>query len=367
MKKYAFNEITLFQYIFLIFTSELGVGVLPFPSNVVQFAGTDSWISVILGWILVSIASLFIVQAMKHYPNGTLLDLLEHYGGKWSGKAGAVLVALYFAYFTYVVFTRTVLYIKILLPQTPDLVIALLLIIPFWFIARNGIRVQGRYAEIVFFMSCWMPLIFLYNLQDSGWLHLLPVLKEGWIPVFTATPEMVFTFLGFEMTFILYPFLKHKAHAGAGIVIANTLAMLVYLTINIAYLIFYSPDQIKETQEPALQMLKVIEFPFMERFDIVYLAFYLLIMALTWIPFSYCCVFTSSWLLGKKDHRQHLIIYLSILVITYLIYAPTFEQNEKMIAYMGRLGLAFAIVFPFLLWVYVAVVDRYSRTKHQNG
>lgn len=363
MKKYAFNEITLIQYILLIFTSELGIGVLPFPSNVIQHAGTDSWISVILGWMLVTAASLIIVQAMKHYPNGTLLDLLEHYGGKWLGKAGALVVALYFAFFTYVVFSRTILYIKKLLPQTPDFVLALLLIIPFWLIARNGIRIQGRYAEIVSLMSCWMPLIFIYNLQDSNWLHLLPVLKEGWMPVLAATPEMIFTFLGFEMTFILYPFLKQKAHAGVAIIIANSLAMLVYLVINITCLVFFSPDEIKDFEEPALQMLKVIEYPFIERFDIFFISFYLLITALTWVPFAYCSVFSTSWLIGKKDHQQHLIVLLLMLIISYSVYAPTFNQNEKLITYMGYLGLWFAIVFPILLWIVVVAVDRYRKTK----
>jgi hypothetical protein len=78
MKKYAYNEITTMQYIFLIFTTEIGIGVLPIPTNIVQHVGTDAWISVILAWALVSVSSLVIIQVMKRYPEGTLLDLLSN-------------------------------------------------------------------------------------------------------------------------------------------------------------------------------------------------------------------------------------------------------------------------------------------------
>ncbi|KZE75910.1 spore gernimation protein [Paenibacillus elgii] len=364
MKKYAFNEITLWQYIFLIFTSEIGIGVLPFPSNVARYAGTDNWISVILGWVLITAASLFIIQAMKRYPDGTLLDLLTNYGGKWAGIAGAIVVALYFAYFSYVVFSRTVIFVKAwLLPQTPELMLVITLIIPFWFIGRSGVRVHGRFAEFVVLICCWMPLIFIDVLRDAEWLHLLPVLKEGWGPVLEGTPEMVFTFLGFEMTFVLYPFLQNKNRAAFGVIAGNTLALLVYLLMDITCLVFYSPDEILQYNEPVISLLKVVEFPFVERFEIVFLALYLLLIALTWIPFTYCSIYSTSWMLGKPDHRPHLFVFLLLLVVSYVFYQPTFRANDKMIEWMGKFGLGFAIVFPFVLWLLVAAIDRYRRTK----
>lgn len=362
MKKYAFNEITTWQYIFLIFTSEIGIGVLPFPANVARYAGTDNWISVILGWALITAGSLFIIQAMKRYPDGTLLDLLTNYWGKWAGMAGAIVVALYFAFFSYVVFSRTVIYVKAwLLPQTSELLLVVLLIIPFWLIARSGVRVLGRFAEFVVLICCWMPLIFIYVLGDAEWLHLLPVLKEGWEPVVKGTPEMVFTFLGFEMTFVLYPFLQKKNRAAIGVITGNTLALLVYLLLDFTCLVFYSPDEISQYNEPVISLLKVVEFPFIERFEIVFLALYLLLIALTWIPFTFCSVYSTSWMLGKQDHRPHLIVFLLLLVGSYCFYHPTFRANNKMIDWMGKFGAGFAVVFPLLLWMLVAAADRYRR------
>jgi hypothetical protein len=74
---------------------------------------------------------------MKRYPDGTLPELLTHYDGKWAGRAGAIVTALYFAYYAYTAFVRIVLYAPVwLLPQTPDLAIVILLAVPTWLITR---------------------------------------------------------------------------------------------------------------------------------------------------------------------------------------------------------------------------------------
>ncbi len=85
--KYTKNQITFMQYIFLIHGVQIGVGVLTLPRELAEKAGTDGWIAIIIGWLFSTVASLIIIQIMKKYPNGTILDLLTHYFGKWIGKS----------------------------------------------------------------------------------------------------------------------------------------------------------------------------------------------------------------------------------------------------------------------------------------
>jgi len=363
MKKYAYNEITTMQYIFLIFTTELGIGVLPLPANIVRHVGTDAWISVILGWALVSAASLAIIQVMKRYPEGTLFDLLTDYCGKWAGRAGAIVTALYFAFFVYATFVRIILYIKVwLLPQTPSIVIMILLTIPTWLIVRNGLRVQGRYAEFVVFVLCWMPIGYMFVLKEAHPLHLLPLFKEGWKEHLAAVQEMVLNYIGFEMAFIFYPFLKKKQHAAAGVIIGNTLTMLVYLLVTFTCLMVFSPDEIKLYNEPNISVLKIVEFPFLERFEVLFLSVYILIACMTWIPTMYCTVFCTGWLLGKKDHKRHLFVFMLSLVILYIFYTPTFNHSDEMLALLGWAGTGYAVVLPFILWIFVVAMDRYRKS-----
>ena len=50
MKKYAYNDITVMQYIFIINASQVGTGILSLPRVLAEKAGTDSWIALFIGW-----------------------------------------------------------------------------------------------------------------------------------------------------------------------------------------------------------------------------------------------------------------------------------------------------------------------------
>jgi len=362
MKKYAFNEITTMQYIMLIHGTQVGIGLFALPRLVAETAGTSGWISIFIGWLLSLLASLVIIQVMKRHPQYTIIDLLKHYFGKWIGALLSLGFAVYFALFTFIVLDRSVLYIKaIILQRTADYVLILLFLIPGVFVVRNGIRILGRYSELVFFFSLWLPLLFLYVLKDANWLHLLPVLKDGILPVVKTVKSTVISFLGFEVAYFIYPFLQKKQHASAGIVVANSLTLLVYLHVTITSFLFFSPDQITFFNEPTLTALRIIEFRFLERFDMLVLAFYMFYVSTTWMPVAFCSVFTTSQLLGKQNHSKHFYWFCCILIVITYITRPTFELNEKMTDMINLYGMIVAFLFPVFLWLLMAICGRVVR------
>ncbi len=365
MKKYAYNEITLMQYILLIHGMQVGIGVLQLPRLLAEKAGTDGWISLIIGWLISMLVSLVITRIMKFYPEGTLLELLSHYFGRWAGKLAAVVFCAYFFYFFSIVIVRAVLFLKLwILPQTPDATILILLLIPSCLIALGGIRILGRYAELAFYMSLWLPVFYLFPLSVSHhWLHLLPVLKEGWKPVLEATLSTVVSFLGFETAFFLYPFLQKKQSASTGMIIANVLTMVVYLGITIVCFVFFSPDEITQYNEPTLSVLKVTELRFVERMEIVFLAFYLFILSTTAMPMIYLTIFCSNWLFGTKAFRGHFWVVAAVVLAYVVFFVPTFPQSDKSQVIFGNIALCLCFVFPFVLWFLLWMKTRFARRK----
>lgn len=365
MKKYALNEITFMQYILLNFGMVVSIGFLSLPRVLAEKAGTAGWIALIFVWVLSIVASLIVIQVMKRYPDGTLLDLLSVYLGKWAGKAGAVLFALYLLYYGYTGLIYTILITKqYLLQQTPAYIVMLLLLIPTYVIVRNGPRILGRYVELVILLSLWIPLVYLLPLKDAHWLRLFPVLKEGWKPVFGALPSTLYYHIGFSTTFILYPFLKNKRMASAGIVISYTLTMLMYVFITVICFVYFSPDEIISYNEPTINVLKAIEFKIISRIEVLFLSFYLLIFSLSWIPTMYMSVFCTTWLIGKQDHRNHLrLLWLFIAVGTYF-FMPTFFQSERMNTLLGQIGFVVEYIAPGCLLLYVWIHDRLGWRKH---
>lgn len=356
------NKITLMQYIFLIHGVQMGVGVLTLPRELSEQAGTDGWISIILCWMFSVTVSLIIVQIMKKYPNGTLLDLLSHYFGKWIGKAAAIFFALYFGFLAQFIFIREALFIQAwILPHTKVFILMLLLSIPSYFIVRKNISILGRYSEFVFFMTLWLAVIFVMPLKYANGLHLLPVFKEGWGPVFSAVKMCIFTFTGFEIAFFLYPFLQKKEKASLGIVIANTLSMLAFMMVTIGAFLFFSPDEITQYNEPTIEMLKVIEFRFIERLEIVFFSFYLFVMSTTVLPLMFLTVFCTTQLIGKEDHRKHLIWFLLLGIAYVVVRPPTFKNNAMLQQFTDQSGLIIAYALPFFLWGFIWLRGLFQR------
>ena len=137
-----------------------------------------------------------------------------------------------FCFFRFNRFYSVGLFIQFwVLPQTDLVILLFLLSIPSYLIVRNNITILGRYAELIFFMTTWMLLFYFTPLKEAHWLHLLPLIKEGWKPILTAAKTTIFSFLGFEIAFFLYPFLQNKQKASIGIFIANTITLVVFLIV----------------------------------------------------------------------------------------------------------------------------------------
>ncbi|MEM5664978.1 GerAB/ArcD/ProY family transporter [Bacillus toyonensis] len=151
MKKYAYNEISLMQYIVLINGMQVATGVLSLPRVLAEKAGTDGWIAILIGWIFSTISGVFIVKTAARYPEDTIYDILIRLFGKIVGKAFVVIYMMYFAFYSCVVLVNAMLYLKgWLLPKTPDYLVIFLFSIPTFLVARNGPRIIGRYSELTF-------------------------------------------------------------------------------------------------------------------------------------------------------------------------------------------------------------------------
>lgn len=370
MNNKLYNQISPRQYILIIFQTQVGIGVLSLPRDLAKTAGTDGWISIILGWVLSILVSLVIVNIMQKNPESTLYELLSTYFGMWIGKSLSILWIVYAAFAATIVMFSTIHIIKIwILPETLNFVLMFLFIIPHYMIAKDRVRVIGLFADLVLLITFWMPILLLIPLKDAQWpyqwYYLLPIAKDGLIPILTTVKSTILSFLGFEMAFILYPFLKDKKSAYKGIIIANSLSMITFLMITVISFIRFAPEEVTEYVYPTLNLLKLIQFPFLERLEILFLSFYLFMLFMTIIPYLYMAVLGISQLLGKQDHRNPLRIVLSIWLIMSFFFIPSSSQVTEMGKAWGNLGLFFAFAFPIFLWIYLWIIHYVRKEQKQ--
>ncbi|GIO08523.1 germination protein [Brevibacillus reuszeri] len=359
MKINSFNDISLFQYIMFISQVQIGIGIMTLPADLAAVASTDGWISIILGWIVANIISLIIIQIMKRQPNETIFDLLIRYFGKWLGIFCCILFIVYCLFvFTITLFAAIHITQTWVLPQTANYFLMILFIIPKHMLARQGVRMLGRYAEYVGISMIIMLPLFFIAMQEGHLIHLLPVLKEGWLPVLKGVKTTVLSYLGFELAFILYPFLRKKQHASAGILIANTITMFVYLLVTIACYIQFNPYQVSTYIWPTLDLFETVEFPFIERIEVVFAAFYLFLISTSGIPYYFTASFGISQLLHVKNHKKVILIFSASYIVLSFFYNPTYYQVSTIQNWGGHVGMFISYLFPIFFGLYVVMVDR---------
>lgn len=358
------KSITLTQYILTIHGVQMGQDVLTLPSDVAAVAGTDGWISVIIGSIITMIVSLCIVSIMAKYPGETFLQVLTRYFGKWVGKACMIIWGLYSLMSVIVLLYFTVVVLRVsIMAQTPSYVLVFLCIIPIYMVIRSGAQIVGRYAVFVFFFTLWMPLLLLISLGDAHSVFLLPLIKEGIGPILYAAKNTVLVFFGFEMAFILYPYLKNKQMAARGIVIANSLSLILYLLITLACFSYFSPDEITQYIWTTLRLVKPIEFPFLERFEIIFLSFFLYLFSTSIIPYAFSVTKSVEQIFDKKDWQLPIYILLLGLFFTSFFHKINYKELETLRTWWGWTGITVAYAFPVVLFLYITAHQYLNRQR----
>ncbi|MTI81896.1 MAG: spore gernimation protein [Firmicutes bacterium] len=362
MSKYSSENITLMQYIFIISGTQVGIGVLTLPGTLAEKAGTDGWLSIIIGWLFSVLVSIVIIQIMKKHPQCTIFDISRKYLGKWLGRAVSLSWVLY-SFFAVVTLILTAIFIiqVWILPETNSSSLLLIFIVPIYIITKGGLKVIGRFSEFVFFATMWMPILLTIPVQNGHLLNLLPVIKEGWWPILSAVQATFLSFLGFELAFVLYPFLENKKSAIKGIFIANSITLLVYIHITIISYVYFSPDEIKQYIWATLNLIKPIQLPFLERFEIIFLSFYLFVISDTIIPYLFTAVLGVNHITGIKGYRIPLILFIVMLMLITNILPITYEQVMQLGEWWGYIGLILAFLFPIIFWIYTGLYDRLLR------
>ncbi|WP_232697431.1 GerAB/ArcD/ProY family transporter [Brevibacillus daliensis] len=363
MRSQSINNISLMQYIFIIHGTQVGIGILTLPRELTEIAGTDGWISILIGGAFSILVSILITSIMKKHPDKTLYDLLLIYFGSYLGTLVNFIVVLYGALATITVIFTTLFVINVwVLVETPTYLILAGYLIPLFIIGSNGIKALGRYSEITFYFSIWMPILLLFPLKDAHVLNLLPVVKEGWYPIISAVRTTFLSFLGFEMAFFFYPYLTCKQHATKGIIVANLLSLGMFLVITMVSYLFFSPKEITQYEWPTLTLLKVIEFSFLERFEIIYLSFYMYVLSTTWLPYTYVTILGSQAILKKGSHKKHLLIFIFLLLLISIFFQPSYLQIAKLAKTWGSAGYIMGYVFPVLLGFYI-ILHHFFKTR----
>ncbi|WP_373231179.1 endospore germination permease [Cohnella sp.] len=345
------GKITSKQFIAAIYKTQVGIGILTLPRELAEKSGSAGIISLVISWGLTIVLSFFIIHSIRKCPGLSFPEILNRLFGRPLGWILNLLWLLYAFYSAAIVLFNAIYLIQIwILQEVSSYNLALLMLIPIYMVSRRTERELGRYGEFVFLSSIWLYPMLFFPLRDANILNLLPIFPEGFTPVFRSVPVAAFSYLGLEVSFFLYPHHIKPEKAFRDLVIANTISTTLYLGVTIISYVFFNIDQIQHHLWPTLELLKTVEFSFIERFEIIFLPYYLIVITYTSIMYLFISSRTASFLLKKQSHVPVLRISCLVIFGTTLFFEPGYGDIQSM-ARISSFIAYFIYAFPILLWV----------------
>ncbi|GGI10780.1 GerAB/ArcD/ProY family transporter [Gottfriedia solisilvae] len=345
-------NISILQFILIIFGVQIGIGMLALPRELADKSGTSSWIAIILGGFISTIISITFIKIREKAPTKSFVDFFTFYLGKILGKVIVFFFSIYFLCMGYTVLVRTILYIQsYILQQTSVTIVLLIFLVPTFQLVSGGVHLIAKYIETIFPIIVFVLLMLLFTLKDMNIYFILPIIKDGWMPIFKTIPTTTMSFLGIEIIMIVYPYLKEKDKAIKGVIIGNAMSTFTYLFVTLICFVVYSPYEISRIYEPVIDILSVLEFQYVERLDFVLLSLFLLVISKTWVTYLWAGMCGITELFNIK--RFIIILFLLFIVfvlITYLV-IPTFTTTNIWINYITNTGICIIIGIPIILWI----------------
>lgn len=357
-------NISILQFILMIFGIQIGIGMLSLPRELAEKSGTSSWIAIIFGGFICTLISISFIKLREKAPTKNFVDFFTFYLGKILGSIIVCLLSIYFFCIGYTVLVRTMLYIQsYILQQTNVTILLILFLVPTFQLVSGGIHILAKYIETILPIIVFVLLMLLFTLKDMNIYFILPIIKDGWMPIMKTIPTTAMSFLGIEVILIIYPHLKEKDKAIRGVIIANAMSTFTYLFVTLICFVIYSPYEIARVFEPVIDILSVIEFEYVERLDFVLLSLFLLVISKTWVTYFLAGMCGMSELFKIKSFILVLSILFTIFIIISYIWVPTFTMTNNWIRIVSITGLYIIIGIPIILWLGGMLKKKLNRVK----
>lgn len=333
--------VSTFYVFFLIHASQTGIGMLNFQRVVAQYTEQDAWISVIIMGLSTHLIVWMIYKMLL--PSYDILAIHDLCLGRILGKVISTGLVLYFLLLFVVVFRTYIEIIQLwIFPWISTWELGLFIGFIIYYFVSGGFRILTGLA----FFGVVLPSILFFTLYfPLRYAHLdnlIPILNHSFIDILKSSKSASLVFVGFETLVVYLPYIKNPEKSKKWAHIALLYTTFLYVVITLVTLVYYSQGQLQETLWPTISMAKIIELPFIERFEYIFIFTWFLVI----LP-TVCIPIWSCTRLLKKMYKMRPKLSLPCLMIFIYIVSICIE-NRAMVDTLGNLTNEISFYFVFL-------------------
>ncbi|MED1561201.1 spore germination protein GerB [Alkalihalobacillus alcalophilus ATCC 27647 = CGMCC 1.3604] len=342
-----------FLVFYLVHSMQAGVGVLGFTRYIADAAGYQGWIAVIISGLCIHLFIWMIYKILGPKQHDIITVHKQTFGRIFGGLLSLFIVA----YFTLAAIVVLRTYIEIvqiwIFPDIPIWAICFILTLLAYYMVTQGFRVVVGISFFSLIIPFFLLLAALAPLEFANFHRLLPLFDTTIKEQIEATKTMTLSYLGPEILLLAFPFIKNGVKSQKWAYFGNLYTLLIYLMITIVHYSFYSLGHIGTIIWPLISSWKIVQLPFIERFEYLGIAAWLIIIT----PNIALCIWAASR--GLKEvfnwpHRQMLrLIALAVLFIALIFQSR--QDIDQLNTFMSNLGLYFLYLYIPILFLITTI------------
>lgn len=354
--------VNTFLLIFVVHSMQLGVGVQGFQRVIFLEAKHDAWISVILGGVASAVLGFVMVKILAAYESSDVYGIQYDVFGKWLGNLMNIIYILYSIGGFHVIVRNYMEVVQAwIFPELPNWLLSFTLLYLVYYGLNGGLRTIVGVSFFSVILSLWLVFLLAYPFQFANWDYLFPMFESSLTEILKGARQMTFTIIGFEIIFVIYPFLKEKNKVHKHLQLGLWFTTILYLMLMVISLAYFSGGQLERTIWGTLSMFKIVRFPFIERFEYVAITFWILIILPNLMFYLWSGSRGLARIFNKKEKKFNWLL-LAILYVSFLYPMNRMEINMAN-DYFAKVAFYIVFCYPFLLYGAVLIKKKFFQKK----
>ncbi|MFC0270615.1 GerAB/ArcD/ProY family transporter [Metabacillus herbersteinensis] len=354
-------QVSPFLVFYLIHSLQFGVGVLGFQRVVAEKSGHDAWIAVILAGVLVH-AALWMIYRILKGANGNVITVHKEIFGKWLGGLLSMVLTSYFLLLAITVLRSYLEIVQVwMFPDINQMLFTFLFLLLVYYIISGGFRVVTGVSFFGVILPSYLIFAFFFPLEFADYRSILPVFDHSIKDIVISTKDMSLTILGVEALLIYYPFLKNveKSQKWAHFGVAFT--TVLYTFICLVSLVYFSEEQLQKNVWATLTLWKIVEMPFVERFEYIGIANWNLVI----LPNICLTLWCASRIIKDvtKIKQKYTVIFVCLLAFISVNFFQTREQVNMLNDIAGKIGFGVLYIYIPALFALTFVFRKIKEKK----
>ncbi|MFB4169563.1 GerAB/ArcD/ProY family transporter [Virgibacillus sp. JSM 102003] len=355
------DQVPALMVFFLIVSSQVGVGVLGFQSVINKYAGHDAWISVIVAGLAFHVTIWIMFKILHNNEPGEIVAIHKFTYGKWLGAFFSIIFSVYLLLLSITVLRTYIEIIQVwVFPQIQVWALLFLLIPLFYYIISGEFRIVVGVCFFGVLYPSFLIFTLLYPLKYAHITYILPVFDHSFTEIMQSSSLAVLSFLGVSSLLVFYPFIRESRKSQKFAHIGNLATTLLYVFICVVTYIYYNQNELQNTIWATLGMWKIIEMPFLARFE--YFGIATLFFSI--LPNIVLFLWASTRTLHNVAGISHKKIATILLVIMYV--ACVIPAGRIVIDQLSDIVSKFGLLFLFG-YIPVLFLINFVRRKVTNN